>query len=302
MKIKKISYQLGSKRTYINKIVKKNIKKIIQITGINKVFHISKNEDIIDLAIQASKKAVEKNEKFDAIIFITQTPKYNIPPNSYLIQKALKIKKNCMVFDINMGCSGFIYGLKLAYSLFKTEKMERILLITADSYSKYLKKLNVKLLFSDCATATVLEKSDGHWDFEFYSDGSKYMDLCQENNNYEKNINENSLVMNGNNVFKFSVHVVPKIIKKLIKNKTSLNNIEYFFLHQASKIVNSNIQRVLNISKNKFINAYQDYGNTVSSSIPLILKKKFKNLKKKKVIMCGFGVGLSVAACFHEFK
>jgi 3-oxoacyl-[acyl-carrier-protein] synthase-3 len=128
------------------------------------------------------------------------------------------------------------------------------------------------------------------------------MDLCQENNNYEKNINENSLVMNGNNVFKFSVHTVPKIIKKLMKNKVNLNKVQYFFLHQARKIVNSNIQRLLNIRKNKFINAYQDYGNTVSSSIPLVLKKKFKNLKKKKVIMCGFGVGLSVAACFHEFK
>lgn len=299
MKIKNICYQLGSKKISINEFVKKNTKKIIQITGIDKVFHVSKKEDIITLAVKASKKAIKKDKKIDVIIFITQTPKYNIPPSGYLIQKELNIQKKCMIFDMNMGCSGYIYGLKLAHDLLKTNKIKKILLITADNYSRYLKKLNVKLLFSDCATATVLEKSSNFWDFEFISDGNKYKDLCQESDNYEKSINENSLIMNGNNVFKFSITSVPKIIKKILKKS---KNVKYIFLHQASKIVNENIQRNINISKNKFINAHQDYGNTVSSSIPLLLNKKFKNLKNKNIIMCGFGVGLSVGACYHEFK
>ena len=303
MKINKISYALGSESVNIKSIAKKNYNKIIDTTGIPKIFKVSKNEDIITLALKAAKKVLVNEKKIDVIIFITQTPKYNIPPNSYLIHKELDIQKNCMVFDVNMGCSGYIYGLKLADNFLKNENTKNILLITSDNYSRYLKKLNVKLLFSDCATATLLTKSKEKTQFEFYSDGDQYKNLCQEYTNNEKNINENSLVMNGNDVFNFSITVVPKIIRTLLKkNNTNIKKIDYLLLHQASKIVNNNLQRKLNLNKNKFLENYKKFGNTVSSSIPLLIAKNIEKLKNKKIIMCGFGVGLSAGACIYEFK
>ena len=303
MKIKKISYVLGSESVNIKSFAKKNYNKIIATTGISKIFKVSKNEDIITLALKAVKKILGKEKKIDVIIFITQTPKYNIPPNSYLIHKELDIQKNCIVFDVNMGCSGYIYGLKLADNFLKNENTNNVLLITSDNYSRYVKKLNVKLLFSDCATATLLTKSKEKTQFEFYSDGNQYKNLSQKYTNNEKNINENNLIMSGNNVFNFSITVVPNIIRTLLeKNNINIKKIDYFLLHQASKIVNDNLQRKLNLNKNKFLDNYKKFGNTVSSSIPLLIAKNMEKLKNKKIIMCGFGVGLSAGACIYEFK
>ena len=109
--------------------------------------------------------------------------------------------------------------------------------------------------------------------------------------------------MNGNEVFNFSITEVPKLVTNFIKkNNLKLKDIDYMLLHQASHIVNDNIKRNINIEDNKFLFNYNSFGNTVSSSIPLLIAKNFKKLRNKKAILCGFGVGLSVATCFYEFK
>lgn len=303
MKILRISFALGSQKIPIKSLINKNYQKIINTTGISRVFHISSEEDIISLATKASKKVLKNEKNIDAVIIITQTPKYNIPPNSYLLQKNLGIQKNCLVFDINQGCSGYIYGLKVAESLLKTNEIKKILLITADNYSKYSKKLNVKLLFSDCATATLLVKSKTRSAFKFFSDGDNYSNLCQQNNNYISSINNNGLYMNGNKLFDFSSNIVPTLISEIMKdNKIKKNDLDYILLHQASRIINENIINKLEINKNKFLKNYNKFGNTVSSTIPLLISQNFKTLKKKKILLCGFGVGLSAAACLYEFK
>ena len=304
MKIEKIDYALGSDSLDLKKYLGKNFKRVFETTGIKKTYRSSKSEDIITLAVKASKKLIKNNKDkdIDALILITQTPKFNVPPNSFLIQKSLGIKKSCLVFDINHGCSGYIYGLKIASSLMKNKNIKKILLITTDNYSRYLKKLNVKVLFSDCATASLLVKSDNDLKFSFYSDGKTYKSLAQEMSNYNKGINHNSLIMDGNKVYDFSIKKVPKLFQNFIKkNKFEKENYNYILLHQASKIVNKSIGEKLNISKKKFLNNYEQFGNTVSSSIPLLISKNFKILKNKKVILCGFGVGLSIGICNLEF-
>ena len=303
MKIQKIGFALGSQKKTIKSLVSRNYERIIKTTGISKIFHVSDKEDIISLATKASKKVLSKEKKIDAIILITQTPKYNIPPNSFLIQKNLNIQKNCLVFDINQGCSGYIYGLKLADSLLGSKEIKKVLLITTDNYSRYSKKLNVKLLFSDCATATILVKSKNNPKFKFLSDGCNYNNLCQQNDNYVNDINNNSLFMDGNKLFNFSLNIVPKLIDELIKkNKLKKKNLDYVLLHQASRIINENIMNKLEINKNKFLINYNKFGNTVSSTIPLLISENFKKLKNKKILLCGFGVGLSAASCYYEFK
>jgi len=302
MKIQKVEYALGSNILDLKKYLGKNYKRVLETTGIKKTYHASKNEDIISLALKASKKVLQRERNIDAIILITQTPMYNIPPNSFIIQNSLGIKNNCFILDINHGCSGYIYGLKIASSLMQTKNIKKILLITTDNYSRYLKKLNVKVLFSDCATASLLVKSKNKSKFAFFSNGKDYKSLAQESSNYDKSINQNSIVMDGKKVYNFSINEVPKIFKSFIKeNKFNIQNIDYVLLHQASKIVNDNIENKIHYNMNKFLNNYDKFGNTVSSSIPLLISKNFKKLKNKKVLLCGFGVGLSIGVCNHEF-
>ena len=303
MKIRQIGIALGAKKILVKDLIKKNYKKVIETTGISKVFHVNEQEDIISLATKASKKVLKNQKNIDAIILITQSPKYNIPPNSFLVQKNLKIQKKCLVFDINHGCSGYIYGLKIAESLLDSRDIKKILLITADNYSRYSKKLNVRLLFSDCATATLLVKSKNKLKFNFFSDGNNYNYLSQEFDNYSKDINNNSLYMDGKKLFNFSLNAVPNLINELIKkHNLKRNDLDFIFLHQASNIINNNIISKMGIKKNKFLSNYKKFGNTVSSTIPLLLYENFKKLRGKKIILCGFGVGLSASSCFYEFK
>ena len=303
MKILKIGTALGSKKIKIQDLIKKNYQKIIKTTGISKVFHVTAKEDIISLATKASKKVLKSEKNVDAIILITQTPKYNIPSNSFIIQKNLNIQKKCLVFDINQGCSGYIYGLKVAEGLLDSKKINKVLLITTDNYSRYCKKLNVKLLFSDCATATLLVKSKNKLKFNFFSDGNNYNYLCQENDNYSKDIENNSLYMNGNKLFHFSLNEVPNLINELLKeNNIKKRDLDFILLHQASDIINNNLINRIEFEKSKFLSNYKKFGNTVSSTIPLLLNENFKKLKNKKILLCGFGVGLSASACYYEFK
>ncbi len=303
MKIQKIGVALGGQKKKIKHFIKKNYNKVVKSTGISKVYHTTNKEDIITLATKASKKVLKNQTNVDAIILITQTPKYNIPPNSFIIQKNLNIKKKCLIFDINQGCSGYIYGLKVAESLLNTKEINKILLITADNYSRYCKKLNVKLLFSDSATATILVKSKNKLKFKFFSDGDNYIHLSQKFDNYSESINNNSLHMDGNKLFNFSLNAVTNLINELMKeNRLTNKNLDYILLHQASNIINNNIINKLKIEDNKFLKNYNKFGNTVSSTIPILINENFKKLKNKKILLCGFGVGLSVSSCFYEFK
>ena len=303
MKIQNIGIALGSHKKLVKDLLKKNYQKVFKTTGISKVFHVSAEEDIISLATEASKKVLKKNTNIDAIILITQTPKYNIPSNSFLVQKNLNIKKKCLVFDINQGCSGYIYGLKIAEGLLNSKNIKKILLITTDNYSRYCKKLNVKLLFSDCATATLLVKSKNKIKYNFYSDGNNYNYLSQDVDNYSQDINNNSLHMDGKKLFHFSINEVPKLIGELLnENNINKKNLDFILLHQASEIINNNLIDKLGIEKSKFLSNYKKFGNTVSSTIPLLINENYKKLKNKKILLCGFGVGLSVSACYYEFK
>ena len=302
MKIEKVEYALGSNIFDLKKYLGKNYKRVLETTGIKKTYHASRKEDIINLALKASKKVLKNERNIDAIILISQTPKYNIPPNSFIIQNSLGIKKSSLVLDINHGCSGYIYGLKIASCLMQTKNIKKILLITTDNYSRYLKKLNVKVLFSDCATASLLVKSKNKPKFKFFSDGKNYRSLAQETSNYNKSIDQNSIVMDGKKVYNFSVNEVPKIFKSFIKeNKLNIKDFDFILLHQASKIVNENIKNKISHNMKFFLDNYDKFGNTVSSSIPLLICKNFKKLKNKKVLLCGFGVGLSIGICDYEF-
>ena len=299
-KILAIEYYLPNKKEN-NKDLKKfnpklDINRIKEKTGINNRFISGEKESIIDISIKCSNKIFKKfsKKKVDFLILVTQTSPYRIPTTACILQDKLGLKKKLIAFDINLGCSGFIYALRMGSSLIETKQAKNGLIICADTYTKYISKNNTacRPIFSDAGAAILLSKSSINTigPFELGTDGSGADAL-------ELPMNTNEIVMNGAKVLTFAMNVVPDNVNSLLKKiKINKNKIDKFIFHQASKYILDNINRILSIKKEKTFENYSKVGNTISASIPIALKDaNSKNELKKNnlVIIAGYGVGLS---------
>ncbi len=277
---------------------------------------LSTNEGISDMAYNAAALLKENNPKkfYEAklLICITQNPDYKLPTTANLLQERLSLGNDLICFDINQGCSGYILGLNAASSIMSQNNINSGILITSDAYSKVMDKNDSKTnpLFGDGATATLLSNSMKpfflSWDCG--SDGSQNEALIVKGggskNPLELPIGEYALEMSGREIFNFACTVVPKAILRCIsKINIDLNEIDYFVLHQANKYIVEAIAKILKVSHEKCPFLLQESSNTISSTIPMALEKlKFKNkLKGKKVILAGFGVGLSWGIACVQF-
>lgn len=305
-KILDISYFLPKKINLKKKYNNYHFKKILDKTGIKNVYESNSNQTALDLAIKSSKKLINKYRyKIDCIIYITQSPEYNLPSGTCIIQNRLGLKKNIQGYDINQGCSGYIYGLNLANSLILSKQCNNILLICSDTYRKYIldKKNSCYPIFSDGASSTIISKNSKRKtfiDFEFGTDGSGYSDLIVRNSGSHYNKKKPEIFMDGKKVLMFTMSNIPSLVEKILK-KNSLNKdeIKYYIFHQASKIVLENLKKKLNLPDNKIYFDLKNLGNTVSSTIPINLNKLIKTNKLKKgdkILMAGFGVGYSMGA------
>ena len=274
-----------------------DIKKIYSSTGINKRFISSNDEDVISLSLKSAEKLINKKikNKIGFILFVTQTSPYKLPSASCIIQNKLKLPEDIFAVDINMGCSGFIYALKLANNILEINSKKNYgLIICSDTYSKYIKNSNksCKPIFSDASSSILLKKAKKNviGPFSFGTDGSGYSDLILSDKS-------ENIYMNGAKIAIFTLKKVPLFIENFLKkNRINKKKIKLLALHQASKYVCSQIQRKLNMNKDIFYNNFQNFGNTVSASIPLLIEKAYNQNKIKKndiIIACGFGVGLS---------
>tara|TARA_Y100000816_G_scaffold117635_1_gene82505 strand:+ start:1584 stop:2306 length:723 start_codon:yes stop_codon:yes gene_type:complete len=237
----------------------------------------------------------------DTIIFVTQTPRYLLPSCSCILQEKLKLKNDIYSLDLNMGCSGYIYGLSVADSIIRSGIGHTVLLICADTYSKYIdEKNNNKYIFSDAASATIVKKSRKKKisNFSFYTDGSKHKSII-----IDKIDKIEKFSMIGSDVFAFTLEQVPHNINKYLKRyKKKLSYFKKIFLHQASGVILDNLERKLNSSK--VFKKIKYIGNTTSSSIPISLamaKKQGVIKKNDNLLLCGFGVGLSLAIASIKF-
>lgn len=295
---------------FLNKIGKNKIvsKKIINKIGIKNRRVAEKNIYSNNLAIKSAKKVLKKQNKesVDFLIYCTQTPDYLIPTNACILQDQLKLKKKIGAFDINLGCSGYVYSLSIAKSLIISGQANNILLITSDTYSKFIKKddLSTRLIFSDSSTSTFISSKktknsykilnstygtdgSGHKDFILKNFGTKFRDKTSKDGNYIK--------MNGASIFNFTLKEIPTAITHFLKkNNLKLNKIDHFIFHQANEFIIKNLQKKMKILKKKVIIDVKDIGNTVSGTIPIVLNKHKKDIKKGSLILLvGFGVGLS---------
>ena len=299
-KILAIEYYLPKKKEN-NKTLKKfnpklDINRIKEKTGINNRYIADKNETVIDLSIKCSNKIFKKfpKKKIDFLILVTQTSPYRIPTSACILQDRMGLKKNTIAFDINLGCSGFIYALRMASSLIESKQANNGLIICADTYTKYISKTNTacRPIFSDAGAAILISKSSKNMigPFEFGADGSGADAL-------ELPMNTKEIVMNGAKVLTFAMNVVPTNVNLLLKKiKINKNKISKFIFHQASKYILDNINRILSLKKEQVFENYSKVGNTISASIPIALKDASNKNKLKKnnlIVIAGYGVGLS---------
>ena len=234
-------------------------------------------------------------EKIDCCIVVTQNPDFNIPHTSAIVHDKLNLVNDCACFDISLGCSGYVYGLANIISFMEHNNLKNGLLFTADPYSDIIDSndKNTALLFSDAATVTLISKNAKFLtrDFNFGTKGSKYKEL----------ICKDTLYMNGRSVFNFTATIIPKHITTLLqKNNIRDCDIDKYILHQGSKYIVDTIRKRLNVDEKKVIFDMYEYGNTISSSIPIILEKEIKKRKNKRLLISGFGVGLSWASAIIE--
>jgi len=293
-------YQLGKRKLDLTK--NKNFKKFFPSTGIKAVYKNDLNENTFTL----SKKVLTKIKKkinlsnLEGLIFISQSPISTIPPTTSLIHKEFNLPLNCFTLDLIQGCSSFPYAFFLANRYLKEKVFKNVLILSSESYRDYISISNKSSypIFSDGASAIYMDNKTKIKLLSevYYSDGKGSRDLYKFNK---------KLIMNGPAVFFFTKTKVPIAVKSLLKkSKLNINQIDYFYFHQASKLVLNNIKSNLKIPDNKLISNVQNIGNTVSSTIPIMIiddlkKKKIKKKKNKKIK--GFGVGYSLSGGIFKF-
>ncbi len=282
-------------------------------TGIERRY-ISLDENTSDLAVEASKKALNQAglsaEDIDLIILATVTPDNFTPSTACIVQDKLGAK-NAWAFDINAACTGFIYALKLGRSLIRSGEAKNALIIGAETLSKALnwEDRGSCVLFGDGAGATVLtstEEDCGIKCVNVKSDGSKGDSLVIQglplNSPFKdgREVSENYINMNGREIFKFATKVMEEsIVEILEKENIKIEDIDAIIPHQANLRIIDYVVKRLGIPREKFITNLQNYGNTSGASIPIALCESINegNLKKgDNIIMVGFGGGLTWGA------
>ena len=289
--------------------------KIFNKVGVKQRYTASAEETVLELAVKASEKLLKKIDKneIDFILFCTQSPDYHLPTTACILQDRLGLRKNIGALDFNLGCSGFVYGLSIAKGLIATGVAQNILLVTAETYTKYLRKSDKsnRTIFGDGAAAALIQKDETKENFQFIlgTDGSGYDNLIVRNGGGRNRINKedevgNCLYMNGQNIFIFTIEKIPALVKEILeKNNLTKNDVDYYIFHQANAHILRRQREILEIPEEKFYINLEKYGNTVSSTIPIALKDALETGKVKrgqKIMLIGFGVGLSWGATIVE--
>lgn len=299
---------------------------ILERTGIRVRRVAGADEYASDLGVAAARHLFESGasrpDEIDFLLFCTQSPDYLLPATACIMQERLGLRTDCGAIDFNQGCSGYVYGLSLARSLVETGVAQNVLLVTADTYSKYInaRDKSVRTLFGDGASATLVGASQSEEDligpFVFGTDGrgaerlmvpagglrrplddAAMIETEDEQGNWRSARN---LYMNGPEIFNFTMRTVPMVMEELLlKCGLSLDEIDYVIPHQANKFMLERLQRRLKIPHEKFHIELEETGNTVSSTIPIALESARHQGRIKAgdtVALIGFGVGYSWAA------
>lgn len=298
--------------------------KILEKTGISQRHVCSENETAGDLGEKAATKLFKDHsvdpQSIDFVLLATQSPDYFLPTTACILQNRLGLPTTAGALDFNLGCSAYVYGLSLAKGLIAGKIAARVLLITAETYSKHIHPMDksTRTIFGDGAAATLICKDEveGICDFVLGTDGSGYDRLivpaggmrcarsaetaieCTDDSGNIRS--QDNLFMEGVDIFNFTIGTVPRMVKDTLdKNQCIVDDVDLFVFHQANKYMLDFLRKKCKINSEKFYMNFEDCGNTVSASIPIALSRAQLDGTLKpgmRVMLVGFGVGLSWGA------
>lgn len=329
--IKGISYYLPERVVSNEDLVKEfpewSVDKVAQKVGVDSRHLAAAGETAGDMAEKAARKLFEEYhidpKTIDFLLLCTQSPDYFLPSTACILQDKLGIPTSAGAFDYNLGCSGCIYGMAMAKGLISAGIAKNVLLLTAETYNKYLHpsdKSN-RSIFGDGAAACLIS-TDGFaeiGEFSLGTDGSGANNLIvktgasrqrEATGKYVEDEEghlwyDDYLYMNGGNVFNFTLEVVPAMMKDIMeKNSIEKDDIDYYVFHQANRFMLNTIRKVCLLPKEKFYVNLATTGNTVSSTVFIGLKDCIEKGTIKtgdKVMITGFGVGLSWGGTMLQF-
>jgi 3-oxoacyl-[acyl-carrier-protein] synthase III len=309
--------------------------KIADKTGILERHIAAKDECASDLAVEACRKLFAcgscRCEEIDFLLFCTQSPDYFLPTTACMLQDRLGLSTACGALDFNLGCSGFVYGLGLAKGLVETGQARNVLLVTAETYSKFIHEndRSVRTIFGDGAAATLVqavpagEPSSGEpiGSFIYGTDGRGAGNLIvprggmrhrtaaveqAQVDGFGSQRTSSNLYMNGAEVFSFTLRAVPEAVCGLLaRMQLRLEEIDLIVFHQANRYMLEHLQKKLGIPGDKFVVTMEYVGNTVSSTIPIALSDAVASGRLRygdRVMIVGFGVGYSWAATVIRWR
>lgn len=276
-----------------------------------------------DAAVRLLNDSDIPNNKIDVLIFVSQTPDYRVPGTSILLQHRLALPQSVLAFDVNMTCSGYLYGLYIAYSLMANEKINNVLLLLGETMSKLIsdKDKATSLLLGDAGSATLLTKGEEYSDsyFSLQTDGSNFDAIHIPMGGFRRRSSPDSLAyvkyedgserngeqvyMDGMSVFSFAISELPKNIKCLLGEcGVCLEEIDKFIFHQANKLMTDFVAKKLRVDKNKVLSCIRKFGNTSGVSIPLTMVYEKDRLQPGDTLLLNaIGAGFSWGTLIMKF-
>lgn len=306
-----------------------SVDKIMNKVGISVRRVVAENEFTSDLAVAAAQNLFQQYNlnpaDIDFLLLCTQSPDYFLPTTACLVHERLHLTPSSGAIDINQGCSGFVYGLSLAKGLIASGDATNVLLITAETYSRFLhpKDKGNRSIFGDASAAVLITSNpiggrinkvvlgtDGkgaknlivkNGAMRFPKSGDQALHEDEDGNLF----NDNCLYMNGSEIFNFTIESVPDLVREILeRNHLQQEEIDLFVFHQANRFMLEYLRKKIKIPAEKFLIYMEHCGNTVSSTIPIAMKHALQEKKIKagsKVMIVGFGVGYSWGGTILQF-
>jgi 3-oxoacyl-[acyl-carrier-protein] synthase III len=292
---------------------------IYEKTGIGSRHIAAQGECASDLAVAASQRLFHDYDidpqSIDFVLLCTQTPDYPLPTTACLLQSRLALKTSVGALDFNLGCSGYVYGLSLADGLIRSGAARRVLLLTAETYSKYIHPTDrsLRTIFGDGAAATLVEASDEPTltAFQFGTDGTGADTLLvtqggarpadQAIKPRHRQRWESALYMDGPSLITFTVAAVPQLVSSILAAAQMTDkDVDLYLFHQATLKMLDQLRERMGVSPDRLPIVLEHCGNTVSSTIPILidtLRGDGRLKRGMRSMLVGFGVGWSWAGC-----
>jgi 3-oxoacyl-[acyl-carrier-protein] synthase-3 len=290
---------------------------IVNKIGVENRHYLRADETAADLARAACQRLFDQQpglgpRDVELLVLVTQNPDYRLPHTAAILQSSLGLPRSCASFDLNLGCSGYVYGLTAVAGFMAAQGMQNALLVTCDPYSKVMRRedKNTVTIFGDAATATWMSSQQGarlgRGDFGTDGAGAKSLmiraggsarplgGLYGGDNGYAPE--DVAVAMNGRAIYNFMMRRAPLTVAACLqKNGLTNDEVDLFVFHQASKFLLESLRARMDLPEEKTPISLSQVGNTVSSTIPIVLEELFAadRLAGKTVVVCGFGVGLS---------